>query len=129
MLIFAEDHLQGQHHGPSIQRELLEQIGCVLLAGWQSVIIAHQQHVGPLESLLQLRPAEYSLVLSKSLAEFPEIFEPAVRIGGLDFALHLSQRKLLGSSTAASTHCEDTSHTGLTSRKPKPYALESFKTG
>jgi len=61
----------------------------------QRMIIANQNNVGGVQSIVQLLRVEKGIVRAECLVELPQIFPPAMRILRPNLALHSRQRRKL----------------------------------
>ncbi len=103
VLVASKYGFDSEHDGTvADQRALLEQ-GCGMsLRRRQRVIVADQNHVGGMQSILNLLGIEQRIVAAECLVELAKIFSAAVRILGANFALHSRQRVPLRCAAAGS---------------------------
>jgi hypothetical protein len=66
------------------------------------MVVADQDHVGDVQSILELMRVEKRIVVAERLIEFAEILATAVRILGADFALDSGQRLELSGAASSS---------------------------
>src|ERR1700685_1379785 len=92
VLVAGENGFDAKHDGtiPG-ERALLDQGGGMELSGGQRVVVADEDDVGGVQSLLNLMRVEQRFVAAKCLVEFAKILAAVVRILGADFALHSGQ--------------------------------------
>src|SRR5579862_10001886 len=106
MLVAGEDGFHSEDDWPvSGQRTLLEERGRVALRAGKRMVIAHEHDICGMKRVLQLPGIKQRIVVTKRLAELAQIFAPAVRILGADFALHSGQRVELPSAATRSQIC------------------------
>ena len=64
------------------------------------MIVAHQNHVGGADSVLNLLGVEQRFIAAEGLVELAQIFTAVVRILGSNLSLHSGQRVQLRGATA-----------------------------
>ncbi len=103
VLVAGENGFDSEHDGavPG-QRALLDQRRGIALRSGQRVVIADEDDVGGVHSVVNLLGIENGVVAAKNLVEFAKIFAAVVGILGADFALHSRQRVQLGCAAAGS---------------------------
>ena len=93
VLIAGKDGFHSQHNRAiPHQSALLEQRCCIALRAGQSVVVTDQNHVGGVQSILNLLRVENRIVAAEGLVELAQIFTAAVRVLRTDFALDSRQR-------------------------------------
>ena len=103
VLIAGEDGFDSEHdRAISGQSALLEERCGIALGNGQGMVVADQDDVGGVQSILNLLGVEKRIVAAEGLAELTKIFSAAVRILGADFTLHSSQRMELSGAASGS---------------------------
>jgi len=76
-------------------RALLDERCRITLSGCQSMIVSDQDHIGCVQSILNLLTIQNRIVVGESLGKLAKIFATTLRILRADFAFHSSQRMQL----------------------------------